>query len=96
MAAQLIEEMATPWNNEAHTDTFATAIDELAKQKASVGDAKDVTPLEVSDTDTMPSNVVDLTELLAKSLRSKKATTEKSASFLLDKSQPRLALLVSR
>ena len=77
MAAQLIEEMTTPWHSEAYTDTFATAIGELVKQKASAGEAKDVTPLETSDPDTKTSNVVDLTELLAKSLQSKKATTAK-------------------
>jgi DNA end-binding protein Ku len=77
MAAQLIEEMTTPWESEAYTDTFAHAIGELVKQKAKAGEAQEVTPLETSDGDSKTSNVVDLTELLAKSLQGKKPAAEK-------------------
>lgn len=78
MAAQLIDEMTTPWDSKAYTDTFAHAIGELVKQKANAGEAQEVTPLETSDGDSKASNVVDLTELLAQSLRGKKGTTPKT------------------
>jgi DNA end-binding protein Ku len=80
MAAQLIEEMTTPWHSEAYTDTFATAIAELVEQKATAGEAKDVTPLEAAEADTKASNVVDLTELLAKSLLGRKVASTKNAT----------------
>ena len=79
MAAQLIQEMTSPWHSEAYADTFATAIGELVKQKASAGKARQVTPLEASEEVAKASNVVDLTELLAKSLQGKKTATPKTA-----------------
>ncbi|MES2582755.1 MAG: Ku protein [Pseudomonadota bacterium] len=79
MAAQLIEEMTTPWHSDAYADTFATAIDELVKQKVGAGKTQQVTPLEASDDGVKVSNVVDLTELLAKSLQGKKAGSSKAA-----------------
>ena len=78
MAAQLIKEMTKPWHSHAYTDTFAVAIGELVKQKASAGEALDVTPLESSDGDDNASNVVDLSELLAKSLLGKKTAPTKA------------------
>lgn len=75
MAAQLIEEMTTPWKSDAYADTFAAAIDELVEQKVSAGKTEQVTPLEESQEGAKSSNVVDLTELLAKSLQGKKTVS---------------------
>jgi DNA end-binding protein Ku len=69
MAAQLIGEMTTPWHSDTYTDTFATAIGALVKQKAHAGEAKDVIPLEAAGEEVKASNVLDLTELLANSLK---------------------------
>lgn len=77
MAAQLIEEMTTPWKSEAYADTFAAAIDALVEQKVSAGKTEQVTPLEDSQEGVKATNVVDLTELLAKSLQGKKAGDKK-------------------
>lgn len=71
MAQQLIEEMTMTWRSEAYTDAFAHAIGELVQQKANAGKAQQVTPLEASDEQTAATNVVDLTELLARSLQAK-------------------------
>ncbi len=78
MAAQLIEEMTTPWHSDAYADTFAQAIDELVEQKVSAGKTEQVTPLEESQEGAKATNVVDLTELLAKSLQGNKAPRPKA------------------
>ena len=73
MAAQLISDMTAPWNAQAYTDTFATGIGALVKQKKAAGETHRVTPLEDAPPDAASaSNVVDLTELLAKSLARRK------------------------
>ena len=68
MAAQLIHDMTSPWEAEAHVDGFATAMHALVNQKVAAGQTETVTPLEASPADGSASNVLDLTELLAKSL----------------------------
>ena len=75
MAAQLIADMTAPWKAEEHVDAFAAAVHSLVNQKVAAGDTKTVTPLEESRADGAASNVVDLTELLAKSLAGRKAAT---------------------
>lgn len=77
MAAQLIHDMTGPWKPEAYTDTFAVAIGALVKQKTAAGKTERVTPLEESTDAGSSSNVVDLTELLAKSLAKRKIPTPK-------------------
>ena len=72
MAAQLISEMTAPWKADAYRDTFAAAIDALVKQKTAAGQTEHVTPLEDAPESAGASNVVDLTELLAKSLAKRK------------------------
>ncbi len=73
MAAQLVEDMTTAWHGEAYTDTFATAIGELVEQKAKAGKARQVKPLEEAGEISKATNVVDLTELLARSLEGRKS-----------------------
>lgn len=68
MAAQLISEMTTPWKAQAYADKFSTAIQALVDQKVAAGDTETVTPLEQDSAQPGNSNVLDLTELLAKSL----------------------------
>ena len=68
MAAQLIQDMTSPWKADEHVDGFATAMHALVKQKIAAGQTETVTPLEASLADSSASNVLDLTELLAKSL----------------------------
>ena len=68
MAAQLIQDMTSPWKADAHVDGFATAMHALVNQKVAAGQTETVTPLEASPAEGSASNVLDLTELLAKSL----------------------------
>lgn len=68
MAAQLISDMTAPWKSEHYTDQFGEAIQALVKQKVAAGETEAVTALEDAPSESGASNVVDLTELLAKSL----------------------------
>ena len=72
MAAQLINDMTGKWKSEDYTDTFSAAVHELVNQKVAAGDTETVTALEEVSPEAGASNVVDLTELLAKSLAKRK------------------------
>lgn len=68
MAAQLIGDMTAPWRSQDYADTFGAAIQALVDKKVAAGDTETVAPLEQQSAEARSSNVVDLTELLAKSL----------------------------
>jgi DNA end-binding protein Ku len=68
MAARLIAEMTAPWKVEKQAEHFSTAIRALVRRKLAAGQGREVPPLEETPTEQRPSNVIDLTELLAKSL----------------------------
>ena len=82
MAARLIGEMTSPWKPDRHTEHFSTAIRALMRRKVAAGKSKEVRPLEEAPGEQRPSNVIDLTELLAKSLSAGRPGTaqKKSAS----------------
>ena len=71
MAVQLIRDMTGPWNPAEYRDTFTDAIHALAAQRVQAGQTEKVTPLEHGAAPAA-SNVVDLTELLKKSLATRK------------------------
>ena len=75
MARQLIGDMTSPWKPEDYEDKFTAAIHALAAQRVKAGDTEKVTPIE---TDAVPSagNVVDLTELLRRSLDTRKPSAK--------------------
>jgi DNA end-binding protein Ku len=75
MAKQLIEEMSTDFKPQDYRDDFSDAIRKLVAQKAKAGEAEAVKPLEEAP-DLSSDNVVDLTELLRKSLGSKGAAAK--------------------
>ena len=72
MATQLIGDMTQPWDPQAFSDEFTGAIHALVRRKLAAGDTQQVTALEDAAQSTQASNVVDLTELLAKSLAGRK------------------------
>ena len=72
MAAQLISDMTGPWKAGDYSDKFSSAIQELVNKKVAAGETQTVTPLEDAPVQAGASNVVDLTELLAKSLAKRK------------------------
>lgn len=79
MATQLIGDMTQPWDPEAFSDLFTGAIHALVKRKLAAGDTQQVTALEQAPQSTRATNVVDLTELLAKSLAGRKPAPKAAA-----------------
>ena len=71
MAGQLIRDMTGPWKPDAYADKFTSAIHALAARRFAAGKTEKVTSLE-GEAAPRPGNVIDLTELLRKSLQSKK------------------------
>ena len=72
MAAQLIREMTGAWHPETYADRFTEAIHALAAQRVEAGQTARVEPLEGEAGPPAASNVVDLTELLKRSLGARK------------------------
>jgi DNA end-binding protein Ku len=72
MATQLIADMTAPWKPEAYEDRFVDAVQALVKRKREAGEVETVEPIEAAPRAETPSNVVDLTELLARSLSQRK------------------------
>ncbi|MEJ8853723.1 Ku protein [Variovorax robiniae] len=72
MATQLIDEMSAAWNADKFRDSFHAEIMKLVETKASEGEVEQVEKIEASPA-SAPSgkNVVDLTELLKRSLGKK-------------------------
>ncbi|MEO8307648.1 MAG: Ku protein [Pseudomonadota bacterium] len=76
MATQLIADMTEKWNPDAYADKFTHAIETLVAKRQKAGATKVVEALEESQPS---SNVVDLTQLLAQSLKRKPAAATKPA-----------------
>jgi DNA end-binding protein Ku len=72
MAAQLISDMTSAWTSENYTDRFSDAVHELVNKRVVAGETATVPTLEDASSEAGASNVVDLTELLAKSLAKRK------------------------
>jgi DNA end-binding protein Ku len=79
MARQLIGDMTAPWKPNEFADEFTAAIHKLAAQRVEAGKTEKVTPLEGEAAAPAASNVVDLTELLKRSLESRKPTRKAEA-----------------
>jgi len=75
MAAQLIGDMTGPWKSDDYSDKFSDAILALVSKKVEAGETETVTTLEEAPADLGASNVVDLSDLLAKSLAKRKPGT---------------------
>lgn len=73
MAAQLIADMTGPWKSDDHSDKFSDAILALVSKKVEAGETATVTTLEDAASQAGGNNVVDLTDLLAKSLAKRKS-----------------------
>ncbi|OWQ45593.1 Ku protein [Roseateles noduli] len=72
MARQLIDEMSNDWHPEDYHDEFTAAIRGLIARKVDEGETETVTPLEAApESAGEGGNVVDLTELLRRSLGGK-------------------------
>lgn len=69
MAEQLINDMSSTWNPEGYRDSFKDEIMKLVRQKAETGDIQSVVQPERAETSAGGAQILDLTELLQRSLR---------------------------
>lgn len=69
MARQLIEEMSAPWDADAFRDSFKDEIMRLVRQKAEAGEVKSVEKLDSPVAAKAGAEIIDLTELLKRSLQ---------------------------
>ena len=74
MAAQLISDMTGKWKPADYTENFSAAVHKLVNRKIKAGETESVTPIRDVSNEERSSNVIDLTELLAKSLKRKTDT----------------------
>lgn len=83
MAKRLVEDMSGKWNPEEYKDTFQNKIMELVDKKAAEGKIEDI-ETENHQESRKTADIIDLTELLKRSLgqsnRSAKTSTKKAGS----------------
>jgi len=79
MAAQLISDMTGPWKADDYSEKFSDAIQALVSKKVEAGETATVSTLEEPPSEAGATNVVDLTELLAKSLARRKPGSDADA-----------------
>lgn len=70
MAGQLIDELTTDWHPEEFTDKFKAQVMALVEKKAEAGETETVLEPE-EETPSKTADVIDLAELLQRSLRGK-------------------------
>lgn len=73
MAAQLVKDMTEKWDPKQYKDQFAADVMAMVKRKVAAGKTTTVEKPEASARQAPASNVIDLTELLQKSLRGRSA-----------------------
>ena len=78
MAVQLIKGMTGEWKPEDYTDKFTVSIHALAAQRLKAGKTEKVTSLE-DEAPAAASNVIDLAELLKKSLATRTSPAARAA-----------------
>lgn len=78
MAKRLVEDMSADWQPEAYRDSFQEKIMALVAKKAKAGKIEDVESQEGQE-ERKSADVIDLTELLKRSLAGKPATKKPAA-----------------
>jgi len=73
MAEQLINDMSSTWNPEEYRDSFRDEIMKLVQQKVELGDIQSVVQPEQTETLSGGAQILDLTELLQRSLKKGKS-----------------------
>jgi DNA end-binding protein Ku len=69
MAEQLVNDMADAWSPDLFHDEFREKLDELVQRKARAGDVAAVQPLPGEEVAAPSAEIIDLTELLKRSLK---------------------------
>ena len=90
MARQLIEEMTAPWDADGFRDSFKDEIMRLVRQKAESGDVQSVEKVEpASGGSAKPgAEIIDLTELLKRSLQGAEPAAAKDDDGQPTRSKP--------
>ena len=91
MARQLIDDMAADWNADRFRDSFHEEIMKLVETKARAGKTETVSKLEDDPTPQRGADVIDLTELLKRSLKGGKAATAPAKKAAARKAPARAA-----
>jgi len=80
MAEQLVNELTSTWHPEDYRDSFKDEIMKLVEQKAEKGEIQAVARPEEAEAMRTGAQIVDLTELLQRSLKSRKKEEREEAS----------------
>lgn len=95
MAEQLVMDMSGKWNPEDFRDVFKDEVMKLVHEKAEKGEIETVTQPEESDVSRGGAQILDLTELLQRSLKkggskeeSEKTPARKSSKTAPDRAEP--------
>ena len=78
MARRLVAQMTGPWQAQRYNEDFSRRMDTLIKRKLAAGKAKAVESLEAAPTAEPPSNVIDLAQLLRRSMQERRAPAKSS------------------
>jgi len=89
MASQLVDDMSTDWDPQAYQDQFREAVMALVDKKVKAGEVKHTQPLEDVGGAAVGANVIDLTELLKRSLGKRPAKGEEKTADVPAKKAPR-------
>ena len=79
MAEQLVDDMAGHWNPEQFRDSFKDDVMALVHAKVKAGDTAEVAPLEDAPEAGKTAEIIDLADLLKRSLKGGAKTAEKAA-----------------
>jgi len=79
MAQQLVSDMSAKWNPDDYRDEFKDAVMKLVDHRVKAGKTETVTPLEEEQQNQGGAQIIDLTELLKRSLKRPGAGKPKAA-----------------
>ena len=74
MATQLVEELTKPFKPDDYRDSFTDEVMELVKRKVASGDTESVVQPEPVEAGSKTADIIDLTELLKRSLKGQSAS----------------------
>jgi DNA end-binding protein Ku len=80
MAEQLVNDMADAWSPDLFHDEFKEKLNELVQAKARAGDVATLQPLPGEEVAQTSAEVIDLTELLKRSLKTPAAKSARSTA----------------
>ena len=95
MARQLVNEMKSEWSADSFRDSFRDEVMKLVESKAAAGRFEDVEKVDASPA-TTSNNVVDLTELLLRSIKGAKAIPQENAQLSSAKKVPAKKAVATR